>query len=104
MNFIRTFLFRVSIIRLRKKIARAKSDYAHEEMRMRLEFLKKEQKIQRLAEDNKLALKRARDDWAVEQDFISEHIENLEARLHSEIVQLDHINAPLQLVVKKNAA
>lgn len=67
---------------------------------MEFEFKKKEAKIQRLCEDNRLALKRAKEDWALESAYVADHIDDLEARLLSENIQLDH----KKLEVVKNAA
>lgn len=93
MSFIQTFLSRVNIIRLRKRIARAKSDHAHESLRMEFEFVKKTVKIRRLHEDNELALARAREDWKLESAYILDHIEDLETRLLGEICLADSVAA-----------
>lgn len=111
MSFLLQLKAKWGIHRLRQRIAKAKSDHAHEALRMEFEFKKKEVKIARLCEDNRLALKRAKEDWNLESAFVSDHIEDLEARLLSEIVQHEHIKAspsrpgqaypqPLQMVSK----
>lgn len=85
----KTFIIKLGILLLRRRIGKLKEAHTRESLRIELEFRKKELKIQRLAEDNKAAMKRAREDWALESAFIQDQIDALEDQLLGEICLVD---------------